>query len=296
MKRILLTMIGVLALSVSAFAQTNVIGMTKVGSAPANNGLYPMGLGALDNSGNMQWLQLDASKYLYVDVIAGNLAANQSVNVAQVNGVTTLTGAGATGTGSIRDTVAQDTTTIAGSAPGTAGTASANVVTVQGIASMTPLQGVGNVASGASDSGNPVKVGGIYNSTLPSLTTGQRGDAQLTSRATVLTATGLPAYTGLNAVTVTGAGTSLNMGSSYSSFALQVTITGNPTQTVVWIEGSLDGTNWAPTPLLKWDLTTPQVSADIVFVKDVPVQYVRANLKTLGGGSSPTVTAVLIAK
>lgn len=37
----------------------------------------------------------------------------------------------------------------------------------------------GNVASGASDSGNPVKVGGVYNSTPPTLTTGQRGNMQL---------------------------------------------------------------------------------------------------------------------
>ena len=54
----------------------------------------------------------------------------------------------------------------AGSAGGTAGN---NVV-------------VGNVASGATDSGNPVKVGGKYNATRPTLTDGQRGDAQVDSR------------------------------------------------------------------------------------------------------------------
>jgi hypothetical protein len=37
----------------------------------------------------------------------------------------------------------------------------------------------GDVASGATDSGNPVKVGGVYNSTPPTLTTGQRGDLQV---------------------------------------------------------------------------------------------------------------------
>lgn len=37
----------------------------------------------------------------------------------------------------------------------------------------------GNVASGAADSGNPVKVGGKYNLTLPVLADGQRGDAQV---------------------------------------------------------------------------------------------------------------------
>lgn len=40
----------------------------------------------------------------------------------------------------------------------------------------------GNVASGAADSGNPVKVGCVYNSTLPTVTTGQRIDCQAGSR------------------------------------------------------------------------------------------------------------------
>jgi hypothetical protein len=64
---------------------------------------------------------------------------------------------------------------------GTAGSASADVLSVQGIASMTPLFVGGNVASGASDSGNPVKAGGVYNSSAPTFTTGQRGDLQIDS-------------------------------------------------------------------------------------------------------------------
>ncbi|TJU85580.1 MAG: hypothetical protein E5Y10_24475 [Mesorhizobium sp.] len=36
----------------------------------------------------------------------------------------------------------------------------------------------GGVASGGTDSGNPVKIAGVYNSTLPTFTTGQRADAQ----------------------------------------------------------------------------------------------------------------------
>jgi hypothetical protein len=40
----------------------------------------------------------------------------------------------------------------------------------------------GNVASGAADSGNPVKTGGVYNSTLPTFTNGQRGDLQIGAR------------------------------------------------------------------------------------------------------------------
>jgi hypothetical protein len=40
----------------------------------------------------------------------------------------------------------------------------------------------GSVASGATDSGNPVKVGGTYNETLPTFSTGQRGDLQIGAR------------------------------------------------------------------------------------------------------------------
>jgi len=37
----------------------------------------------------------------------------------------------------------------------------------------------GNAANAAADSGNPVKVGGVYRTTAPVLSDGQRGDAQL---------------------------------------------------------------------------------------------------------------------
>jgi hypothetical protein len=54
--------------------------------------------------------------------VIGALTANQSVNTAQVNAVTVLTGTGATGTGSQRVTVAVDSATVAGSASLPAGT------------------------------------------------------------------------------------------------------------------------------------------------------------------------------
>lgn len=64
---------------------------------------------------------------------------------------------------------------------GTAGTASADVLSVQGIASGTPLIIGGNVANDAADSGNPIKIGGVYSSSgaLTSFTVGDRGDAQI---------------------------------------------------------------------------------------------------------------------
>lgn len=44
----------------------------------------------------------------------------------------------------------------------------------------------GNSAAGAADAGDPVKVGGRYDSTLPTLTNGQRGNLQLSPRGTLL--------------------------------------------------------------------------------------------------------------
>lgn len=49
-------------------------------------------------------------------------------------------------------------------------------------ASAVPVLSAGAVASGAADSGNPIKIGGRFNTTQPTLTDGQRGDAQLDTR------------------------------------------------------------------------------------------------------------------
>lgn len=91
------------------------------------------------------------------------------VNQTQVNGVTVSTGAGATGTGSQRVGVAQDTTTIAGSAPGTAGSASTNVLTVQGVASMTPVLVSGTGTAGSAATG-VVTIQGIASGTTVPVT------------------------------------------------------------------------------------------------------------------------------
>ncbi|WP_179505731.1 MULTISPECIES: hypothetical protein [unclassified Sphingomonas] len=63
---------------------------------------------------------------------------------------------------------------------------------------------LGNVPAGASDSGNPVKIGGVYNATQPTLTDGQRGNLQLSSRGEVITSIG---SSGNVASVVTGVGT-----------------------------------------------------------------------------------------
>lgn len=45
----------------------------------------------------------------------------------------------------------------------------------------------GSVASGAADSGAPIKMGCVYNSSFPTFTTGQRGDCQIDNKGALIT-------------------------------------------------------------------------------------------------------------
>ena len=56
----------------------------------------------------------------------------------------------------------------------------------QATAASLNAQVVGNVAHAASDSGNPVKIGGVYRATIATLTDGQRSDLAVDTRQAVL--------------------------------------------------------------------------------------------------------------
>jgi hypothetical protein len=70
---------------------------------------------------------------------------------------------------------------------GQAPSASSSPVVIASDQSAIPTQAQGNAASGTVDSGNPVKVGGVYNTSLPSLSTGQRADLQLDATGRLIT-------------------------------------------------------------------------------------------------------------
>lgn len=91
-------------------------------------------------------------------------AGTQDVNIVQTGGVTQLRGAGAVGTGSERVAVGQDTTTIAGSAPGTAASPSANVLSSVNVASAASAAGVAPVQSASVETGHVIKssAGNLY--------------------------------------------------------------------------------------------------------------------------------------
>lgn len=62
----------------------------------------------------------------------------------------------------------------------------AEVVATVGSTAASADQVQGNVASGAADSGNPIKVGGVHNTVLPTLDSGDRGDMQLDASGRLL--------------------------------------------------------------------------------------------------------------
>jgi hypothetical protein len=125
-------------------ANGNGVVPTQGGNAlSATNGGYTNILqsNAVLATGNPLFVQLTAGSAIAakVGIDQSTVGTTNGVSLAQIGANTVSTGAGATGTGSQRMGVAQDTTTIAGSAPGTAGTPSANVLSIQGVTSMTPL-------------------------------------------------------------------------------------------------------------------------------------------------------------
>jgi hypothetical protein len=100
----------------------------------------------------------------------------------------------------IRPLTSSDQVTVVPSGTQTvSGTVTANMGTTNGLAldaTLTGgnLQAQGNVASAATDAGNPVKVGAKYNATRPTFTDGQRADLQVDPRGNL----GVMIYNGAN--------------------------------------------------------------------------------------------------
>lgn len=58
---------------------------------------------------------------------------------------------------------------------------------ITGDGSMSPLLAQGDIAAASTDSGNPLKIGGVFVTSVPTLTTGQRGNAVLDNNGRIET-------------------------------------------------------------------------------------------------------------
>lgn len=151
-----------------------------------------------------------------------------AVSLAQVGSTTTATGNGVVGAGVQRVAIASDNTAFAVNATLQAGAAvighviadtgsttavtgnvtviqgtgsnlhtvidSGTVTTVSTVTAVTDAQVQGKAASGAAKSGNPVQVGGVFNTTQPTVTNGQAVENQSTARGAQIVATGTDTF------------------------------------------------------------------------------------------------------
>lgn len=94
--------------------------------------------------------------------------------------------------------IATDIALVVALSPNSAGISTPGQTTAAGSTSVVlssdnnTVTAVGTVAAGSADNGNPLKIGGIYNTTKPTLTNGLRGDAQLGSRGALVVQMVLP--------------------------------------------------------------------------------------------------------
>lgn len=150
-----------------------------------------------------------------------------------------------------------------------------------------PWSVAGNAASGASDSGNPVKVGAIFNTTQPTVTNTQRVDLQATSRGSLIVATGVDPLDIRNVTgTVslpTGAATSANQSTEITSLQILddvptaqngALVKGTP------IMGQLDDTS-----------TTAATEDNVAAVRITAQRAVHTNLRNNAGTEVGTTAA-----
>ena len=95
----------------------------------------------------------------------------------------------------------------------------------------------------------------------------------------------MPLRTLLDAATATGAGTEQHLKSIPSDFTIQTLHTGSPTTVVLDIEGSIDDKNY-----VQIAQHTLAAATDMFHISGKPMEWIKANITTLTGGTAPTVT------
>ncbi len=133
------------------------------------------------------------------------LPANQSINVAQLAGTATDTNSGNKSAGTLRVVLATDQPALTNKLLVTPDSValpanqSVNVNQIGGTNIVTGgvagLMAVGGpVASGVANADNPIKVGGVFNTSQPTVTNGQVVDVQTTARGAQIVATGIDTF------------------------------------------------------------------------------------------------------
>lgn len=161
----------------------------------------------------------------------------------------------------------------------------------------TPLAvNISSVASHVADSGNPIKVGGVYNSTLPALNSGDRGDIQVSSNATVVF-TSMPIATGYGWTPAFHDGLLANSVVTVANRLAPIAIGGyyiyNPNTSVVFVQCfNTNGTVTVGTSVPKLSFGIPALAAANLAMGSCPIDFTLglkiAATTTASNGTSPT--------
>jgi hypothetical protein len=162
----------------------------------------------------------------------------------------------------------------------------------------------GNAASGSTDAGNPLKVGGVYHTAPPTFTNGQRGDLQIDSQGRLLVNTA-PLVASSDSVSVQGSSVEFSGLSASSATdllpstdvliykSLSLHVTGTVTATLA-VQGSNDNTNWVTTSIVD---ATNNVNATLLssnlsgavnkmFYGLISFRYLRVRLTSYTSGTA----------
>lgn len=151
-------------------AQSNALSLTTAGAL------------RVDGSGVTQPVSLTSTTITGTVAVtqsgSWSLAANQSVNTAQINGVAPLMGNGVTGTGSLRVTIASDNTAFAVNAASTLAAETTKVIgTVRTLGNAGAI--VDFAGQNATSPANAWLIGGQFNTTPTTITSGNSSPLQL---------------------------------------------------------------------------------------------------------------------
>lgn len=151
---------------------------------------------------------------------------------------------------------------------------------------------IGNVKSGSADAGNPIKVGGKYNATKPSLSDGNRGDLQLDPFSSQIITPQMLNRTDVSS-TVSSSGNSSTFDSdgltTISTIFNVTAISGTGTNIIFHLQHSDDNSNWTTID------DSLQLSATGTFSLAplrLSTRYYRFTWTV--AGSSPSVTFTII--
>jgi hypothetical protein len=100
-------------------------------------------------------------------------------------------------------------------------------------------------------------------------------------------------FISLDGATATGPGEAHDLGGVYDHHTIVASQTGSPSSVQVVFEGSHDGQTWISLASLSFSSGPASATVPTTAVPGALVRFVRANLTTLSGGSSPTVTATI---